>query len=300
MFHVALFETPVTAVPAVILVLGLMVLEYLLGRLTRRAAPTHDLRETAASFAVGFGRTAFKAFDVAVVAVPLVVLYDHRLLTFDPWSPLAVAGAFLGTEFAYYWYHRTAHRVRWLWATHVVHHTPTRLNFTSALRLGWTGTLSGNFLFFLPLAALGFHPLAITLTMGLNLWYQFFIHTECAPRLGPLEWVLNTPAHHRVHHASDAAYLDKNFGGMLIVFDRLFGTFAEAPREAQLRYGVAGGAQTFNPLRLVFGEWLAMARDARTARGPLALFLVLFGPPGEGPPRREGAAPPSALEETAS
>jgi len=132
----------------------------------------------------------------------------------------ALLGLFVSSEFLYYWHHRASHRVRWLWATHSVHHSPTRLNLTAAIRLGWTGSISGSFVFFLPLAWIGFHPLMIVGMLSVNLLYQFFIHTELSPRLGPLEWVLNTPDHHRVHHASNDACLDKNYGGILIVFDR--------------------------------------------------------------------------------
>jgi sterol desaturase/sphingolipid hydroxylase (fatty acid hydroxylase superfamily) len=167
-----------------------------------------------------------------------------------------------------------------MWATHAVHHSATRLNLTAAIRLGWTGNISGNFLFFLPLALLGFHPAAIGAMLGANLLYQFFIHTELAPRLGPLEWVLNTPRHHRVHHASNATCLDKNYGGVLIIFDRLFGTFAEPPQAEPLRYGLVGAAPSYNPIAIALGQWIAMLRDARRAHGPAATFRALFGPPG--------------------
>ena len=120
-----------------------------------------------------------------------------------------------------------------MWATHAVHHSATKLNFTAAIRLGWTGNISGNFLFFLPLIFIGFHPFAVIGMLGVNLFYQFFIHTELVSRLGPLEWILNTPAHHRVHHASNPACLDKNYGGILIVFDRIFGN---------LRRGASGSS----------------------------------------------------------
>ena len=109
------------------------------------------------------------------------------------------------------------------------HDSPTKLNLTAAIRLGWTGNISGNFLFFLPLVWIGFHPFAVVTMLGINLTYQFLIHTELAPRLGPLEFVLNTPAHHRVHHASNEACLERNYGGMLIIFDRLVRHFRTAP-----------------------------------------------------------------------
>jgi sterol desaturase/sphingolipid hydroxylase (fatty acid hydroxylase superfamily) len=258
--------------------LGFMVLEYALGRLAHRES--HDWRESAASFGVALGKNLVRGLEAGIVAIPFAFFYQHRLFDFDQTSLPALAMLFLGSEFLYYWQHRASHRIRWMWATHAVHHSTTRLNLTAAIRLGLTGNISGNFLFFLPLAWFGFHPFAIVGMLGINLLYQFFIHTELAPRLGPLEWVLNTPAHHRVHHASNASCLDKNYGGMLIVFDLLFGTFANAPAQEPLRYGLVGGEPSFNPVRIALGEWIAMLRDTSKAQGPRAKLRTLFGPPG--------------------
>ena len=258
--------------------IGLMALEYGISRLADR--DTHDWRESAASFGVALGQTLLRGFEAGVVAVPFAFLYQHRLLDFDQTSLPALAALFIGSEFLYYWQHRASHRIRWMWATHSVHHSTTRFNLTAAIRLGWTGSISGNFLFFLPLALFGFHPFMIAAMLGFNLFYQFFIHTEFVPPLGLLEWVLNTPNHHRVHHASNEACLDRNFGGILIVFDRLFGTFAEPPAEQQLRYGLVGGKPSFNPVKTALGEWAAMLRDLRRAPGAGAKLRSLFGPPG--------------------
>jgi sterol desaturase/sphingolipid hydroxylase (fatty acid hydroxylase superfamily) len=258
--------------------LGFMALEYGLGRLADRG--THDWRESVASFGVALGQNLVRGIEAGLVAIPFAFVYQHRLFDFDPTSALALLGLFLGSELLYYWQHRASHRIRWMWATHRVHHSPTRLNFTAAIRLGWTGNISGNFLFFLPLAAIGFHPFAIVGMLGINLLYQFFIHTELAPRLGPLELVMNTPTHHRVHHASNETCLDRNYGGMLIIFDRLFGTFATAPENEPLRYGLVGGVPSYNPVRIAFGEWIAMLRDVGRVGGAGAKFRALFGPPG--------------------
>lgn len=121
-----------------------------------------------------------------------------------------------------------------------------------SMRLGWTANISGHFLFYLPLAFPGFHPFAIVAMLVANLGYQFFLRTELSPRLGPFEWMFNTPAHHRIHHASDAACLDKNFGGTLIVFGRLFGTFAHVPEGKPLTYGLRGVPASHHPVRIVF------------------------------------------------
>lgn len=258
--------------------LGFMALEFALGRLIHH--DTHDWRESATSFGVALGQHVARALEAGVVAIPFFVAYDHRLFDVSPTDPLGLMALFLGSEFLYYWQHRASHRIRWMWATHAVHHSATRLNLTAAIRLGWTGSISGNFLFFLPLALLGFHPAAIVAMLGANLLYQFFIHTELAPRLGPLEWILNTPRHHRVHHASNESCLDRNYGGVLIIFDRLFGTFAEPPQAEPLRYGLVGAAPSYNPIAIALGQWIAMLHDTRKARCPAATFRALFGPPG--------------------
>ncbi|CDZ38296.1 Sterol desaturase family protein [Neorhizobium galegae bv. officinalis] len=261
-----------------IIAASFMLLEYLIGRLAHH--DTHDLKESAASFGVAAIHSLVRPLEAALVAMPFVLAYRHRLLDIDITNAVGLLALFVAVDFVYYWHHRASHHIRWLWATHAVHHSPTRLNLTAAIRLGWTGNISGNFLFFLPLAWLGFHPFGIVAMLGLNLAYQFFIHTELAPRLGPLEWVLNTPAHHRVHHASNAGCLDKNFGGILIVFDRLFGTFAEAPKAELLRYGLRGRSNSLNPGRIALGEWAILWRDFRRAAGPAAKLRVLFGPVG--------------------
>lgn len=267
-----------------------MILEYFLSRLAHHHEETHDLAESAASIGVSLGQNVVRAIEAGIVSVPFIFAYDHRLFHFDPATPLAIGALFITTEFVYYWHHRAAHRIRWMWATHSVHHSPTRLNFTAAIRLGWTGNISGNFLFFAPLAWLGFHPFAILGMLSANLLYQFFIHTQLASRLGPLEWVLNTPAHHRVHHASNESCLDKNYGGVLIVFDRLFGTFTEAPKDEKLRYGLVGGTRTLNPIRIALNEWVTMARDVGRADTAAAKFRMLFGPPGAETPQAAHAA----------
>ena len=258
--------------------LALVALEYGVGRLLHRRS--HDWRESAATLGVALGRTLLRGVEAVVAAGPAAFLYRHRLLEFDPVGFSALASLFVATELVYYWYHRASHRIRWMWATHAVHHSPTRFNLTSAIRLGWTNALSGGFLFVLPLAWLGFHPVAIAAMFGLDLTYQFFLHTELVPSLGPLDYVLNTPAHHRVHHASNPACLDRNYGGMLILFDRLFGTFAAAPKHQSLRYGLAGAVASYNPVRIALGEWAAMAGEAWCAGSWSRRLRILFGPPG--------------------
>lgn len=252
--------------------------EYLYARLAHHD-DDHDLGETAASIGVALGDLAIRTLTAGFAALPFVLLYRHRLFDIPMGSGWSWMALFLGTEFAYYWFHRASHRVRWLWATHAVHHSATRLNLSAAIRLGWTGQLTGAFIFFLPLAFVGFPPLAIGSMLSAGLLYQFFLHTALPIRLGFLEWVLNTPGHHRVHHASNDTCLDSNYGSVLIVFDRLFGTFAAPPRDEPLRFGLKGRQAGRNPVSIALGEWALLLHDAADAQGLRAKLRTLFGPP---------------------
>ncbi len=239
----------------------------------------HDTSETAASIGVAIGDILARTITGVVAAVPFYVCYQHRLFDIPlntAWSWIAL---FVGTEFFYYWFHRASHRIRWLWATHAVHHSATHFNLSAAIRLGWTGTISGAFVFFLPLALIGFHPLAIALMLGFGLIYQFFLHTALPVKLGPLEWILNTPQHHRVHHASNETCLDKNYGSVLIVFDRLFGTFTAAPADEPLRFGLKGREPSNNPIRIALSEWNHLWCDVKKAPTLRAKAKVLISAP---------------------
>ena len=165
-----------------------------------------------------------------------------------------------------------------MWATHSVHHSPEHMNLSVAGRLGWTGLLSGSVLCLTPMAWLGYHPLLILVGLAASLFYQIWLHTELVGKLGPLEWVFNTPSHHRVHHASNLQYIDKNYGGVLIIFDRMFGTFEEE-KEAP-RYGLVSPHGSLNPFVIGLYEWWQIGKDAVKAQNPKEFFLYLFGRPG--------------------
>lgn len=242
------------------------------------ADETHDARETAASLTIAVINKTVATLTAGVSALPLLFLYQFRLFDIPADSVLALVAAFVLTDFCYYWHHFAMHKLRLLWASHSVHHSPTRLNLTAAVRLGIGGHLAGGFLFYAPLVLIGFHPLVVYAMLGLGLAYQLFIHPARAPDLGPLEWVLNTPKHHRVHHASNPSCIDRNFGGVFIVFDRLFGTFAQAPEDEPLTFGLAGKdkPKTDNPLRILFGEWMRIGSDLLHARSLKAVSQSLF------------------------
>jgi sterol desaturase/sphingolipid hydroxylase (fatty acid hydroxylase superfamily) len=217
-------------------------------------------------------------FSVAGPAFYWASQHPIGVVPLNPW--LSFILLFLGQELAYYWFHRCSHRIRWLWATHAVHHSPNELNFSAAYRIGVTGWLSGGNLFFVPLVWIGYSQPAVMGTIALNLLYQFWLHTDWIPKLGPLEYVLNTPSHHRVHHAANVDYLDANYGGVLIVFDRLFGTCTVEREDQPCRYGLVKKLTSNNPLVVDFHEWAALVRDLGRARSVRDCFLYMFGPPG--------------------
>ena len=206
--------------------------------------------------------------------------WEHRLFTMplDSWT--GWAACFITQEFCYYWYHRAAHRVRWLWCTHSIHHSPNQLNLSAAYRFGWTGRFTGSLLFFTLPPLFGMPPRIILTLLSLNLLYQFWIHATWIPKLGPLEWVLNTPSAHRVHHASNLEYLDGNYGGVLIVFDRLFGTYIDERADVPCKYGLVVPLQGYNLLTLEFGPWAALWRDLRSAGSLRGMVCTLLMPPG--------------------
>ncbi|WP_231629323.1 sterol desaturase family protein, partial [Streptomyces clavuligerus] len=254
-------------------------------------AAGYEAKDAATSIAMGVGSLGFDLlWKIPVVASCTAV---HQLTPARvPFLWWTVVPMLLAQDFLYYWYHRSHHVVRLLWASHVVHHSSRRFNLTTALRQPWTGVTSG--FFYLPMVALGVHPAAVAFCVSVNLVYQFWVHTERIGRLPrPVEYLLNTPSHHRVHHASQGGYLDRNFGGVLIVWDRLFGTFAaEAERPV---FGLTKNIDTYNPLRVATHEYLAIARDLRAADNWRECAGHLFRGPGRQPratPLTERSAAP--------
>ena len=212
--------------------------------------------------------------------------YEHRLFTQSLDSVWSLLLLFISLEFFYYWFHRASHTVRWLWNSHSVHHSPNQLTLAAAYRLGWLGRFTGAQIFFTPMALLGFEPTTILTALFLNLLYQFWLHADWIPKLGWLEYVLNTPSAHRVHHARNPEYLDANYGGVLIVFDRLFGTYIEERADLPCDYGLVTRVTTHNPIRINFEPWIGLARDLASARSPGEAWMFLFGPPGWRPGRQ--------------
>lgn len=215
------------------------------------------------------------SFDIFVVAL-YFLLYQYRL--FDiPNGPLQWVFTLLVLDFMFYWYHRASHRVRFLWCAHVVHHSSERMNFGTALRQSPTGPLT-IVLFYWPLPLLGFHPLVIASAGAIATIYGFWTHTETVKKLWwPLEWLFVTPSHHRAHHGSNPEYIDKNYANLLIIWDRLFGTFE--PEVAPVRYGLIKNINTYNPLKIAFTEWGKLFQDTVRATSIASVKRLWTAPP---------------------
>lgn len=231
----------------------------------KRRPHAYEPKDTLTSLAFGLGSTVAGLATGGLVLALSLWLYDQRLFTIG-WAWWAWPLCFVLDDLAYYAFHRTAHRVRWFWASHVNHHSSQHYNLSTALRQTWTGFFAGSFMFRLPLVVLGFHPAMLAICAGLNLIYQFWIHTEAIQRMPRwFEAVMNTPSHHRVHHATNPRYLDRNYAGVFIVWDKLFGTFEPENDDERIRYGIVRQLGTFNLIYAVFHEWIGIAQDVRRA-----------------------------------
>ena len=266
---------------AVPLFVAMILIEMIAWRMKRGG--DYETRDTAASLMMGLGSQIAPLFGgAALLTAALIAAYEVRLFNIpNAWWVVVIC--FVIDDLRYYWWHRISHERRWFWASHVIHHSSQHYNLSTALRQTWTGTVIGGVLFKAPLAILGFHPLMLAFVGGLNLLYQFWIHTEMIGKLGPLEWVLNTPSHHRVHHATNPKYLDANYAGTFIVWDRLFGTFVAEDDGERPRYGIIKNLGTFNPVRIAFHEWIGIAKDVVKARSLREVLGYAFGPPGWSP-----------------
>ncbi|QSP95236.1 sterol desaturase family protein [Marinobacter salinisoli] len=221
-----------------------------------------DGREAIRNFALGAGYQTTELLFAGIIAFPVYALcYHYRLFDLEL-NALTAILTFIGVEFCFYWMHRTSHRVRWFWAAHIVHHSSERMNFSTAMRQNATNIFNGNWLFYLPLALLGFNPVWIGVAYALSLVYQFFIHTTLVRRLPDwVELIFNTPSHHRVHHGRNRGYIDQNFGGVLIVWDRLFGTFTPEDERNPPHYGVTTPPPSNNLFVLWTHEYVDLFRD---------------------------------------
>ena len=224
---------------------------------------------------------AYQVFELAAhalfTAAAVAWFWQHRL--FDiPINAWTLVPIMLGVEFCYYGFHRTSHRVRWFWSAHVVHHSGEHMNMTTAMRQSLLYSITGWWLFFMPLVLLGVSPAVVFFLYAVDLSYQYFVHTESVRKLHPwIEYVFVTPSHHRVHHGRNPQYIDRNFGGVLIIFDRLFGSFE--PEDEKVDYGIPRQVKSYNFIVLNFHEFMDMWKDVLRP-GPLMQRLRhLWAPP---------------------
>ena len=260
---------------------GLIGLELLVARARKR--PLYRLSDSISDLSCGILSQLAGIFLVLLTVAAFSWVSKHatiqHFLPVPAWSrtPLAWILVFLLDDFAYYWMHRASHVITVLWAGHVVHHSSEEFNLTVALR---QSSLHGLFtwIFYLPIAFLGVPVEMWLVCHAINLIYQFWIHTRAIDRLGPLEWVLNTPSHHRVHHGVNPEYQDKNFAGTFIVWDRLFGTFE--PERAEPVFGITKPLGSWNPVRANLHVFQDIGRHLRAASSWRERWNTLFAHPG--------------------
>ena len=239
----------------------------------------YQYKDAATSIAMGLGNVAIGLVSKAMILSIFYLMYNSFHLFEIPfvwWSYILILFA---EDATYYWFHRISHENRFFWASHIVHHSSQKYNLSTALRQTWTGSFT-SFVFWIPLVLIGFHPLVIMFQMSISLLYQYWIHTELIDKLPKwFEFIFNTPSHHRVHHATNPQYLDRNHAGIFIIWDQIFGTFE--PEVEKPVYGLTTNIDTFNPVKVAFAEWFGLLKDVFTSKTSLInRFKYFLKPPG--------------------
>lgn len=238
----------------------------------------YEFKDAGASILMGLGNVAIGLFTKFFILGIFLFLYKFRFLTlpFAGWSWIILLFA---EDFCYYWFHRISHESRFFWASHVVHHSSQKYNLSTALRQTWSGSFY-TFIFWLPLILIGFHPVMVLVQMSISLIYQYWIHTELINKMPKwFEVLFNTPSHHRVHHATNPQYLDRNHAGVFIIWDKIFGTFE--PEVEKPIYGLVTNIDTYNPIKIAFLEWKNMLKDFYQSNTSIKNKLkYLIKPPG--------------------
>ena len=242
---------------------------------------SYTAKDAFSSIAMGLGNIFIGFVSKLFVFAALYYVYENLRIFTIPiiwWSFIIL---FFLDDFSYYWFHRTSHENRFFWASHVVHHSSKHYNLSTALRQTWTGSFY-SFIFWLWLPLIGFHPGMIIFQMSISLLYQFWIHTELIQKTPKwIEFFFNTPSHHRVHHGSNPIYLDRNHAGILIIWDKLFGTFQPELKSEKVKYGLVVNIKTYNPIFIAFNEWGALFKDLNTKNISVRNRIrYLYKPPG--------------------
>ena len=242
---------------------------------------SYTAKDAFSSIAMGLGNVFIGFVSKLFVFAALYFVYENLRIFTIPISWWSFMILFFLDDFSYYWFHRTSHENRFFWASHVVHHSSKHYNLSTALRQTWTGSFY-SFIFWLWLPLIGFHPGMIIFQMSISLLYQFWIHTELIQKMPKwIELFFNTPSHHRVHHGSNPIYLDKNHAGILIIWDKLFGTFQPELKSEKVQYGLVVNIKTYNPIFIAFNEWGALFKDLNTKNiSVMNRIRYLYKPPG--------------------
>jgi sterol desaturase/sphingolipid hydroxylase (fatty acid hydroxylase superfamily) len=262
------------AIPFFLLLIGIEVVVSI-----REQRDSYVFKDAAASISMGIGSAIINFGMKGVAYAVYLYLYEFRLFEIG-WQWWAWVLLFFADDFTFYWHHRLSHEVRLLWAAHVNHHSSVNYTLATALRQSWA-ELFYKYIWWLWLPLVGFEPLMILMMMSISLIYQFWVHTEYIDRFPFfIEAIFNTPSHHRVHHASNIRYLDRNHAGILIIWDKLFGTFAPELKEEKPVYGITTNIHTYNPLKIASHEFLALWHDIKSSRGAINKLKYMLYSPG--------------------
>jgi sterol desaturase/sphingolipid hydroxylase (fatty acid hydroxylase superfamily) len=238
----------------------------------------YDLKDAAASITMGLGSAVINGSIKTIVLIIFYAIYQFKIfdLGYHWWMFILL---FFADDFSFYLHHRSCHQIRLFWAAHVNHHSSTNYNFAIALRQSW-GELFHKYIWWAWMPLVGFNPILILCMMSISLIYQYFLHTEIIKKLGFIEKFMNTPSHHRVHHAVNTRYLDRNHGAILIIWDKFFGTFQEELDQDPVIFGITTNINTYNPLKIASHEYINLWQDVKKAPGIKNKLKYMFMPPG--------------------
>lgn len=245
----------------------------------KEKSKAYETKDAITSISMGLGNMFLGIISKTLIFAIFIFLYDNFRLFSIPFTWWAWILILFAEDFIYYWFHRISHVNRFFWASHIIHHSSQYYNLSTALRQTWTGSFI-SFVFWIALPLLGFHPVMILAQMSISLIYQYWIHTELIKKMPRwFEAVFNTPSHHRVHHATNPQYLDRNHAGIFIIWDKCFGSFE--PEVEKPIYGLVKNIASFNPLYVAFHEWIALFKDIFTSKTSIfKRFLYFVKPPG--------------------
>ena len=258
------------------IILFLILLEAMYGTYSNKSL--YKRSDTLCTMGLLFGNILV-AFGIKGLTLLLhIFLYQFRIIDLAYFIPLWFMWVltFIMIDLVFYFYHRMSHRVRFLWAIHMTHHSSEQMNFSVSFRQAWLGPIS-KIPFFMVLPLLGFDPMIIAVAGVISTLWGIVGHTKTIYKLGPLEYIFNTPSHHRVHHGANEQYIDKNYGNLLIIWDRVFGTFE--PEKAKVKFGLVKNVNTFNPITITIMEWKKIFTDLSQSKRFKDSIEIIFGPP---------------------